>query len=133
MTATTVTRNKRRNSIVLEGWSTTNRNKKLIIKGIIDINYWESNYSYKKQVPITASFSASFFLTKNSGRSVLHAKKGKSVFFDDSKEQIWERDMLFKLFGYSMILIPFWQKKEKYISKKLRSDDLLSWSQRNFR
>ena len=61
MTATTVTRNKRRNSIVLEGWSTTNRNKKLIIKGIIDIDYWDSNYSYKKQVPITASFSEGFY------------------------------------------------------------------------
>ena len=45
----------------LEGSSTTNRNKKLIIKGIIDIDYWDSNYSYKKQAPITASFSEGFY------------------------------------------------------------------------
>ena len=63
-------------SIVLEGWSTTSRNKKSIIKSVIDIDYSDSNYCYKKQVPMTASFLESFlFLAKNSGGVVLHAKK----------------------------------------------------------
>ena len=142
----------------LEGSSTTNRNKKLKIKSMINIDYCDSNYSYKKQAPKQHCFRGLIndkqeqeinyeghnrywllrqqlqlqktsadnsillrgflFLTKNSGRSVLHAEKGKSVFFDDSKVQICEWDILFKLFGYSMILIPFWQKKRKNIFRK---------------
>lgn len=44
----------------LEGSSQTNRNIKLIIKSMIDIDYYDRNYSYKKQVPRTVSFLESF-------------------------------------------------------------------------
>ena len=44
----------------LEGSSQTNRNIKLIIKSMIDIDYYDSNYCYKKQVPRTVSFLESF-------------------------------------------------------------------------
>ena len=51
-----------------------------------DIDYCDSNYSPKKQAPMTVSFSERFFfLVKNSGGSVLHAIKGKPVSFDVSK------------------------------------------------
>ena len=47
----------------LEGSSQTNRNIKLIIKSMIDIDYYDSNYCYKKQVPMTVSFLEGFYFS----------------------------------------------------------------------
>ena len=44
-------------------FSTTNRNKKLIIKGMRDIDYCDSSYCHKKQPPMTASFSEGFYFS----------------------------------------------------------------------
>ena len=44
----------------LEGSSQTNRNMKLIIKSMIDIDYYDSNNCYKKQLPMTVSFLEDF-------------------------------------------------------------------------
>ena len=47
----------------LEGSSQTNRNIKLIIKSMIHIDYYDSNYCYKKQVPMTVSFLEGFYFS----------------------------------------------------------------------
>ena len=134
VTATTVTRNKRRNSIVLEGWSTTNRNKKLIIKGIIDINYWDSNYSYKKQVPITASFSGGFYSSlKILDEACFMLKKASQFSLTIARNKSENETCYLNYLDIVWYLFLSEKKKEKYIPKKLRSDDLLSWSQQNFR
>ena len=44
-------------------FSTTNRNKKLIIKSMRDIDYCDSDYCHKKQPPMTASFSEGFYFS----------------------------------------------------------------------
>ena len=44
-------------------FSTTNRNKKLIIKSMRDIDYCDSSYCHKKQPPMTASFSEGFYFS----------------------------------------------------------------------
>ena len=44
-------------------FSKTNRNNKLIIKNMRDINYCDSNYCHKKQAPMTASFSEGFYFS----------------------------------------------------------------------
>ena len=48
-----------------------------------DIDYCDSNYSPKKQAPMTVSFSERFFFLVKG--SVLHAIKGKPVSFDVCK------------------------------------------------
>ena len=47
----------------LEGSSQTNRNIKLIIKSMIHIDNHDSNYCYKKQVPMTVSFLVGFYFS----------------------------------------------------------------------
>ena len=118
----------------LEGSSTTNRNKKLIIKGIIDIDYWDSNYSYKKQVPITASFSEGFYSSlKILDEACFMLKKVSQFSLTIARYKSENETFYLNYLGIVWYLFLSDKKKEKYFPKKLRSDDSLSWSQRNFR
>ena len=110
----------------LEGSSQTNRNIKLIIKSMIHIDYYDSNYCYKKQVPMTVSFLEGFYFSLKTLEEACYMLLKVSQFpLTLASKKLRMKHLIFKwLFGYSMILIPFGEKKtENHFPKKLRWDD----------